>query len=89
MVKGRAFSHDAALTAGRSCSQCHTEITRGDGAVPKDQCYFCHVDRAEKFSDVKFVHEKHVAARQIDCLWCHEKIVHGKLKMAEHMPMVK
>ncbi len=89
MVNGSAFSHSAALKAGTACSQCHTEITRGDGSVPKDKCYFCHVERTEKYSDVKFVHEKHVTEKQIDCLWCHEKIVHGKLKMAAHIPMGK
>jgi hypothetical protein len=89
IVKGKAFSHDAALKAGYTCTQCHLEITQGDGSVPKDKCYFCHVERTEKYSDVAFVHEKHVADRQIDCLWCHEKIIHRKIKMAENISMIK
>jgi hypothetical protein len=88
-LKDRSFSHDDALKAGVTCAQCHLEITKGDGVTPKDKCYFCHVERAEKYSDVTFVHEKHVGEKQIDCLWCHEKIIHGKIKMAEKMPMLR
>ena len=86
---GRTFSHDDALKAGYKCAQCHTEVTKGDGVTPKDKCYFCHVERAEVYSDVKFVHEKHVAQKQIDCLWCHARIEHGKIGMAEKIPMLK
>jgi hypothetical protein len=81
-VDGRPFSHAAALKAGKKCVQCHLEIVRGDGVTPRDRCYFCHVDRTEKYNDVKLVHEKHVGQKQVDCLWCHDKIEHGKIKMA-------
>jgi hypothetical protein len=85
MVSGRPFSHKAALKAGTKCSACHVEITRGEGAVPKDRCYFCHVDRGEKYGDIALIHEKHVVQRQVDCLWCHDRIEHGKIKMAKRM----
>jgi hypothetical protein len=85
VVNGRPFSHDAALKGGAKCSSCHLEITKGDGAVAKDRCYFCHVDRGEKYDDVALIHEKHVVQRQVDCLWCHERIEHGKIKVVKRI----
>jgi len=87
VYKGKTFSHEAALKAGYKCSKCHVEITKGDGLTPQDKCFFCHVDRTEKYSDVTLIHEKHVTQKQIDCLYCHPKIEHGKIKMAEKMPV--
>jgi hypothetical protein len=81
-INGKSFSHSAALKSGRKCEQCHLEVVRGSGVTPKDRCYFCHVDRAEKYRDVQLIHEKHVGRRQVDCLWCHEKIEHGKVVMS-------
>jgi hypothetical protein len=80
-VGGKTFSHTAALKAGKKCGQCHTQITRGEGMTPKEKCFFCHVDRIDKIGDVKLIHEKHVGQKQVDCLWCHERIEHGKIKM--------
>jgi len=88
-IMGKTFSHDDALRAGYTCNQCHIEITKGDGVTPKDKCYFCHVDRVEKYSDVNLIHEKHVTEKQVDCLWCHPRIEHGKIKMAEKIPFLK
>lgn len=87
-VKGKTFSHQEALKMGYTCHQCHEKITTGTGIVPKDQCHFCHVEKVEMYSDVKFIHENHVTKNQIDCLWCHPKIEHGKIKMAEKIPLL-
>lgn len=86
MVRGKSFSHESTLKAGLQCSRCHVEITKGDGITPRDRCYFCHVDRAEKYSEVPFIHEKHVNEKQVQCLWCHPRIEHGKIKMADTIP---
>ncbi len=83
MVKGKTFSHEQALKTGYKCNHCHIEVTMGSGVTTKDKCYFCHVERTEKYDDVNFVHEKHVAQKQIDCLWCHLPIKHGKIKIEE------
>jgi CRISPR/Cas system-associated protein Cas10 (large subunit of type III CRISPR-Cas system) len=88
MVMGKTFSHKEALKAGYKCRQCHTEITRGDGVVPKEKCYFCHVERTEMYDDVQLIHEKHVGEKQVDCLWCHPRIEHGKISMAKNIPML-
>ncbi|MDH4162056.1 MAG: hypothetical protein OEW15_05125 [Nitrospirota bacterium] len=85
--KGKPFSHAAALKAGRKCKTCHIEISKGDGVTPRDKCFFCHVDRVEKYSEVNLIHTKHVSEKQIDCLYCHSKIEHGKIKMADKMPI--
>jgi hypothetical protein len=89
MVSGKPFSHQAALKGGAKCSSCHLEVTRGEGVTPKERCFFCHVDRAEKYNDVALIHERHVVRKQVDCLWCHEKIEHGKIKMAGKIPTVR
>jgi hypothetical protein len=86
-VKGKTFSHQAALKAGHTCNRCHLEVSRGDGVTPKDKCFFCHVDRVEKYAEVQLIHDKHVAKLQIDCLWCHSKIEHGDIKMTKAIPL--
>ena len=87
VYKGKTFSHGAALKSGYKCNKCHVEITKGDGVTSREKCYFCHVDREEKYSDVNLIHDKHVGKKQIDCLYCHVKIEHGKIKMADKMPI--
>jgi len=82
MVSGNAFSHEEAAQQGFPCKQCHVEISKGDGVTPRDKCFFCHVDRTEQYADVELIHQKHVTEKQVDCLWCHTKIEHGKIKMA-------
>ena len=86
-VGGKTFCHVEALKAGYKCNQCHIEVTKGDGVTPKDKCYLCHVDRTERYINVKLIHERHVTQKQIDCLWCHTKIEHGKVAMAEKIPV--
>ncbi|HHN65162.1 MAG TPA: hypothetical protein ENK09_07370 [Nitrospirae bacterium] len=84
--QGRRFSHKKAIKAGLTCNVCHIKITEGTGIVPKEKCFFCHVERTEKYNDVRFVHEKHVAEKQIDCLFCHPRIIHGNIKMVSKIP---
>jgi hypothetical protein len=86
-VNGKVFSHNAAAKAGYSCTTCHVETVKGDGVTPQDKCFFCHVDRSGQYSEVKLIHDKHVAQKQIDCLWCHPKIEHGNIRMAKKMPL--
>jgi hypothetical protein len=85
-VAGGTFSHDQALAAGHSCQECHVEVSRGDGVTPRDKCFLCHVDRVERYSEVALIHDKHVTEKQVDCLWCHTRIEHGKIRMAAAMP---
>lgn len=81
VVKGQTISHEETVKAGLKCNRCHTEITRGDGIAPKEKCYFCHVEKTEMYEDVRSVHLTHVTRSQLDCLWCHPRIEHGKIRM--------
>jgi hypothetical protein len=51
------------------------EITRSEGVVPPEKC-----------KDVKLIHDENVGDKQIDCLYCHTRIEHGKIKMAAELP---
>ncbi len=84
---GKSFSHDKALKAGFTCRQCHLAITKGEGVTPKEKCFFCHVNRSEQYGNTQLIHAKHVTEKQIDCLWCHDIIEHGKIQMAEKIPI--
>lgn len=79
--KGFSFKHIKPLEKGYLCIDCHTSVKLGDGAVPKERCFFCHVDRTEKFKDPEFVHRQHVTKKQISCFFCHELVEHGNVKI--------
>lgn len=79
--KGISFEHIQPLEKGYLCIDCHTSVRIGDGAVPKEKCFFCHVDRTEKFKDAEFVHKQHVTVKQISCFFCHEFVEHGNIKI--------
>ncbi len=88
-VGGKSFRHLGMVTPGRDCTQqgdtcvdCHAETLIGTGAVSKERCFFCHVDRTGQYHEVAFVHQKHVEEKQLDCLFCHEFVQHGNVRMA-------
>ncbi len=74
------FDMKAYADAGVACSRCHISVHEGDGAVPRDKCYSCHVSLLDQISDVKLVHERHVEQQEIRCLECHDPIRHGNIK---------
>lgn len=78
---GKHFLHTSPQIKGLPCSRCHIEVISGNGSVPEERCYFCHVDRGERYKDIAFVHTNHVTKRTIDCLECHTRIRHGKVKV--------
>ena len=79
--QGFIFSHDSYLKVGVSCQQCHLQVSEGEGAVPKERCFTCHVERTERYDDSEFLHRTHVTVHDVDCFQCHETIRHGKIKM--------
>jgi hypothetical protein len=83
--RGVFFNHLRPRGKEVPCSDCHVSVTMGDGQVPKEKCFFCHVDRTEKYSDVVFVHQQHVARKQIDCFFCHQLIEHGNIRMSNRI----
>ncbi|MDH4231020.1 MAG: NapC/NirT family cytochrome c [Nitrospirota bacterium] len=85
MVNGKSFEHRKYLEKGMKCEKCHLQVIEGDGNVPSDRCFFCHVDRGSRYNDVEFVHNNHVTKKNIDCHRCHTRIKHGKIKMAYNL----
>lgn len=78
---GFSFNHESYLKAGVQCSQCHLKVAEGDGAVPPERCFQCHVERAGSYSDPDRVHKIHIEGHGIDCFKCHEQITHGEIRM--------
>ena len=79
--EGVVFNHDSYLKVGVACQQCHIAVTDGQGEVPQERCFACHVERLERFDDTQFLHATHVTEHRIDCFECHEKIKHGRVQM--------
>ena len=80
---GVAFDHLKPLEKGYTCLSCHISVKLGDGSVPKEKCFFCHIDRTGKYMDTLFVHRQHVTNKQIDCFYCHQFVEHGNIKLAK------
>ena len=39
---GVKFSHDLAYERGVDCANCHRDLIRGNGEVPRERCTVCH-----------------------------------------------
>lgn len=76
---GVKFTHELAYKNGVDCANCHADLIRGKGEVPRERCLVCHNRRSdlEKITDRAFMHDKHVAQHAIDCLDCHLRIEHS------------
>lgn len=80
--QGFQFDHGAYLARGVRCDTCHVEVVRGDANVPPERCRSCHVSRAEFIGNSQLIHEVHLAKHQIDCKRCHNRMEHGRVRMA-------
>jgi predicted CXXCH cytochrome family protein len=76
---GVKFSHDLAYERGVDCANCHGDLIRGNGEVPRDRCTRCHnrPTDLQRIDDHVFMHQKHVTDHKIDCLECHLEIQHS------------
>ena len=76
---GVMFTHDLAYEKGVDCANCHGDLIRGKGEVPRERCLVCHnrEDDLERIDDHEFMHQKHVTDHKIDCLQCHLQIQHS------------
>jgi predicted CXXCH cytochrome family protein len=73
------FSHDLAYERGVDCANCHSDLIRGNGEVPRERCAVCHSreDDLKRIDDHEFIHQKHVTDHKVDCLECHLEIQHS------------
>lgn len=75
---GLVFTHQLALKRNLDCANCHGDVIRGRGEVPRERCLVCHnrEDDLNRFGDHQFMHQKHVTEHKVDCLDCHLRIEH-------------
>lgn len=75
---GTKFSHDLAIEKGVDCVDCHADLIRGKGEVPRERCGMCHnrEDALKHIDDHVFMHQMHVTDHKVDCLACHTEIKH-------------
>jgi nitrate/TMAO reductase-like tetraheme cytochrome c subunit len=73
------FNHGDYLSRGVSCENCHAEIVKGDGAVPKQVCWTCHNQekQVQRYNEPKFLHQTHVTDHKVECQNCHIHIEHS------------
>jgi len=76
---GVMFSHELAYDRGVDCANCHRDLIRGNGAVPRERCTACHnrEDDLQRIDDHVFLHQIHVTDHKVDCLECHLEIQHS------------
>jgi predicted CXXCH cytochrome family protein len=76
---GVMFTHDLVYERGADCADCHSDLVRGNGAVPPERCTVCHnrQDDLRRIADHEFLHQMHVTEHKIDCLDCHLEIQHS------------
>ena len=67
------------------CIDCHAGVTEGNGEVPMERCFSCHMDRNPDLSDPEFLHLEHITRKKVECFECHLDIKHGVRSMSEQI----
>ncbi|MFQ6039773.1 MAG: NapC/NirT family cytochrome c [Candidatus Poribacteria bacterium] len=83
-VAGIKFEHKSILERGVDCKKCHLNAVTGDGTVPRQRCWSCHMsqerlqyyDKMEPQQRSLFVHNHHITEHSIECYQCHLEIQH-------------
>jgi hypothetical protein len=83
--EGARFDHAVVFEKNFNCDKCHSQIIRGDGAVPRENCFRCHfeTDRLDKYGDTDLMHTMHISSHKIECNLCHLEIQHTIVKDIE------
>ena len=76
---GVKFNHELAFKNGVDCKNCHGDLIRGNGDVPRERCLSCHNREGDlaHIQDHEFMHQKHVTEHKVDCIQCHTPILHS------------
>jgi hypothetical protein len=79
---GVKFTHELAYQKGVDCANCHSDLIRGNGEVPRERCMVCHNRESDlkRINDHLFIHQKHVTEHAVNCLNCHLTIEHSEDK---------
>jgi nitrate/TMAO reductase-like tetraheme cytochrome c subunit len=79
------FNHTVVYQKNFSCDKCHSQVVLGDGAVPRENCYKCHFERArlDEYGNTSLIHTMHITAHKIECTQCHLAIQHKIIKDIE------
>ncbi len=83
--RGIQFNHGEPLEKGAVCVDCHTSVVIGSSDVPREKCFFCHINRTEKYNEPEYIHRHHVTVKQIDCFFCHQFVQHDNVRMARNI----
>lgn len=72
------FKHQEYLDRGVTCENCHSDVIKGDGEVPRQQCWNCHntANVMTRFGETQFIHRQHVTEHKVECSSCHVQIEH-------------
>lgn len=81
------YNHALVYEGDFTCHQCHSNTIMGDGEVPRETCYKCHMERErlDKFDDTDLMHEEHIFDDKIECNECHMEIQHKIIKDIDHI----
>ena len=73
------FKHADYLQRGVTCNNCHSDVIKGDGAVPRQVCWTCHNQPAQvgRYGDTAFLHRSHISEHKTECSSCHIQIQHS------------
>ena len=77
-VGSLTFNHADILRRRVACESCHLNVVQGEGEAPRERCFTCHnqPEKLQRYPDTPFIHDFHVAGRNIECLRCHTAIQH-------------
>jgi nitrate/TMAO reductase-like tetraheme cytochrome c subunit len=84
---GVEFDHREFLE-GKSdalCIDCHSGVTQGEGEVPIERCFSCHMEQDPDLSDSESLHLEHITKNKVECFECHLDIKHGIKAMAKQI----
>jgi hypothetical protein len=88
---------DRALYTARMAGEFYLDILpisrnpKLQGAPPNDTCESCHIDlrSVSPAGDLRIPHKAHVEVLKIDCVACHETLVHTKNINGGHAPTME
>ena len=78
MVGSIRFNHEDMVRRGVACQRCHLSVVEGEGEAPRERCFTCHnqPEKLQRYTDTAFIHDFHVAGKNIECGRCHTAIKH-------------